>query len=282
MSAAGGNDDALRVVGLRGGVAASESANMTASETAHEPDSDILRGIDLTIAAGEVAVIMGPNGSGKSTLAHVLAGRPGYVATAGTATLNGADLLAMAPHERAQAGLFLVMQHATEVPGLSLTAALELAASQPHNVALEVADVAQRLAAESTAVGLRAELLTRSLNVDASGGERKRSETCQLAVLRPRFAVLDELDSGLDIDALAACASRVEAMTTQGLGVLAITHFPRVLEHLTPDVIHVMVNGQLVASGGSELAAELEATGYAKYQPAADDGTEVSVSIGSL
>ncbi len=270
----------LRITGLRGGIAARETDHATGG--ANSTDRDILRGIDLTIAAGEVAVIMGPNGSGKSTLAHVLAGRPGYEATAGTATLNGADLLTMAPHERARAGLFLVMQHATEVPGLSLTAALELAANQPHNAALDGDDVADRLAEEAAAVGLSAELLTRSLNVDASGGERKRAETCQLAVLRPRFAVLDELDSGLDIDALAACASRVEAMTTRGLGVLAITHFPRVLEHLTPDVIHVMVNGQLVASGGSQLAAELEATGYAKYQPAAADGTEVSVSIGSL
>lgn len=270
MSAHPNSTGELRISGLCGGIAASHSG------------ADILGGIDLTIAAGEVHVIMGPNGSGKSTLAHVLAGRPGYEATAGSVTINGADLLAMQPHERAQAGLFLVMQHATEVPGVSLTAALELAASQPHNAALDVAQVAARLETESAAVGLNPELLARSLNVDASGGERKRSETCQLAVLQPRFAVLDELDSGLDIDALAACASRVEAMTQAGLGVLAITHFPRVLEHLTPDVIHVMVDGQLVASGGSELAAELEATGYAKYQSAAGDGAEVSVSIGSL
>ncbi|WP_428119170.1 Fe-S cluster assembly ATPase SufC [Candidatus Poriferisodalis sp.] len=251
---------------------------------------EILRGINLEVSSGRVHAIMGPNGSGKSTLAHVVMGRPGYEVTAGSVTLNGVDMLSLAPWERAQAGLFLAMQHPTEVPGVSAAQALGEAFAYRAELAGNDAagdgtsnghDVSDRLTAEAAAVGLKAELVARPLNVDMSGGEKKRNETVQLAVLEPRIAILDELDSGLDIDALRACANRIEALTNAGLGVLAITHFSRVLQYLRPDEVHVIVDGQFVDSGGPELADALEADGYARYLPEAPEAG-VAVSIGDI
>lgn len=248
-------------------------------------DTEILRGVDLEVSSGRVHAVMGPNGSGKSTLAHVVMGRPGYEVTAGSVTLDGVDVLSLAPWERAQAGLFLAMQHPTEVPGVSaaqaLAEALALRAGDDGPSDDQLERTRSLLEAEAAAVGLKAELVARPLNVDMSGGEKKRNETVQLAVLQPRIAILDEIDSGLDIDALRACANRIEALTEAGLGVLAITHFTRVLEYLRPDEVHVIVDGRIVDSGGPALAEALEADGYAPYLPEVPDAG-VAVSIGGL
>ena len=224
---------------------------------------EILRGIDLTVRSGEVHAVMGPNGSGKSTLSHVLMGKPGYVVTGGSVTLDGADVLGLEPWQRAKAGLFLAMQYPIEVPGVSLDDLLEEAFVAAGR---DPAEVPALVGAEAERIGLDARLLDRPLNVDLSGGEKKRNETLQLAVLRPRIAILDELDSGLDVDALRACARRIEAATAEeGLGVLAITHYSRLLTELRPDVVHVLARGRIQATGGPELADELERSGYAGY-----------------
>jgi Fe-S cluster assembly ATP-binding protein len=213
---------------------------------------------------------MGPNGSGKSTLAHVLMGRPGYEILGGKVTLDGIDLLSLPTWQRARAGLFLGMQHPIEVPGVSLVTSLT--AARPAIAADEVgagtaaADVGERMRTEAERIGFDERFLHRSLNVDLSGGERKRNETLQLGVLRPRFAVLDEIDSGLDVDALGAVGRRVQEATKEwDLGVLAITHFRRLLDVLHPDVVHVLSNGRVVATGSSELAEIVDRTGYAAY-----------------
>jgi Fe-S cluster assembly ATP-binding protein len=236
-------------------------------------DREILEGIDLEVRSGEVHAVMGPNGSGKSTLAHVLMGRPGYRVTAGRVTLDGVDVLALPTWKRAQAGLFLVPQYPTEVPGVSLEDALGEALTAAGGDRSEVPEL---VAAEAARIGFDPRFLVRPLNVDLSGGEKKRNETVQLGVLRPKFAVLDEVDSGLDIDALRAVARRIEEATTEsGLGALAITHYTRLLHVLRADVVHVLVRGSIVATGGPELAEELERTGYAPYGV---DESGVSVS----
>jgi Fe-S cluster assembly ATP-binding protein len=222
-------------------------------------DRPILTGVDLEVAAGEVHAIMGPNGSGKSTLAHVLAGRPGPRATGGSVHLDDVDLLALAPHERARAGLFLGLQHPVEVPGVTAEAALS-------HAGVAVSDLPSRVQTIAAAVGLRTDLLERPLNVDLSGGERKRSEIVQLCVLRPRFAVLDEIDSGLDVDALDDVGAAITAAVAEwGLGVVAITHHRRLLEVLRPTAVHVFVRGRIVESGGSELVDRLERDGYMSF-----------------
>jgi Fe-S cluster assembly ATP-binding protein len=232
-------------------------------------DKQILNGIDISVSSGEVHVIMGPNGAGKSTLSGVLMGKPGYEVHAGTATLDGVDLLALPAWQRAQAGLHLVMQYPTEVSGVQLIEAMEQALAARGR---DIAGLEQLLSTEADRIGFRSELLHRALNVDLSGGERKRNETLQLAVLDPRIAILDELDSGLDIDALRDCARRVEDATNErGLGVLAITHYNRLLEQLRPDHIHILVKGRIVASGGPELAEVLERDGYAAFTPDGDE-----------
>jgi Fe-S cluster assembly ATP-binding protein len=243
--------------------------------TADVAGRQILHGIDLVVRSGEVHAVMGPNGSGKSTLSHVLMGKPGYVVTGGSVTLDGVDLLALPTWQRAQAGLFLAMQYPVEVPGVSLDDLLtEALAGAGRDVSLVHAEVA----AEAERIGLATRLLDRPVNVDLSGGEKKRNETMQLAVLRPRFAVLDELDSGLDVDALRACARRIEAATTEfDLGVLAITHYTRLLEELKPDVVHILVKGRIVESGGPEMADALETTGYAAWITEDDDATPAAV-----
>jgi len=224
---------------------------------------EILRGIDLVVRSGEVHAVMGPNGSGKSTLSHVIMGRPGYQVTGGSVTLDGVDVLALDTWERAQAGLFLALQYPTEVPGVSVEAMLQASfdaggrdGSQLHSV----------MVAEAERIGFAERFLSRDLNVDLSGGEKKRNETLQLGVLQPKIAILDELDSGLDVDALRDCSRRVEAATKEtGLGVLAITHYTRLLRELKVDQVHILVKGQIKTTGGPELADELEVDGYAAY-----------------
>ena len=221
---------------------------------------DILHGIDLEIRPGEVHAIMGPNGSGKSTLAPVLMGRPGYEVTGGSVTLDGVDLLALPTWERARAGLFLALQHPTEVPGVSLESVVAEAARADGR---STEGIYELLVTEAARIGFDERFLARALNVDLSGGEKKRNETLMLCSLKRRYAVLDEIDSGLDVDALAAVARRIQAATEEdGLGVLAITHFGRFLEVLEPDRVHVLARGRIQVVGGPELAERLEAEGY--------------------
>jgi Fe-S cluster assembly ATP-binding protein len=227
--------------------------------------AEILHGIDLTVSSGEVHAVMGPNGAGKSTLSGVIMGKPGYEVLGGSVTLDGQDVLAMAPFERAVAGLYLAMQYPTEVPGVRLDAVLTEGLRARGR---DTADLVATLRSEAARIGFDERFLARPLNVDLSGGEKKRNETLQLAVLAPRLAILDELDSGLDVDALRACARRVEAATQEDhLGVLAITHYNRLLHELKPDFVHILVKGRIVASGGPELAAELERDGYRAFAP---------------
>ena len=222
---------------------------------------EILTGVDLEVAAGEVHAVMGPNGSGKSTLAHVIAGRSGYDVLDGSVRLDGTELLGMPAWRRAEAGLFLAMQYPTEVPGVSLLDMLTESVCTPEGAA-----VAEQMRSEAGRIGLDEQFLQRPVNVDLSGGERKRNEALQLGVLKPAFAVIDELDSGLDVDALRLVAGRIEEATEHdGLGVLAITHYSRVFAHLRPDSVHVFAGGRIQESGGSELADELEAEGYERW-----------------
>jgi Fe-S cluster assembly ATP-binding protein len=245
----------LVVEGLRAGVAGHQ----------------ILEGIDLEVRSGEVHAVMGPNGSGKSTLGHVLMGRPGYEVLGGRVELDGTDLLPLSPSERASAGLFLCLQYPIEVPGVRLATLLgESLRALGREPEAEPAALEARMEEEADRIGFDRRFLDRPLNVDLSGGEKKRNETLQLGILRPRIAILDEIDSGLDIDALRAVARRVEAETTAGgegepLGVLAVTHYTRLLHELHPDVVHVMVRGKMVETGGPELASQLEETGYERY-----------------
>ncbi|MHB8826876.1 MAG: Fe-S cluster assembly ATPase SufC [Acidimicrobiales bacterium] len=221
---------------------------------------EVLRGLDLAMDSGEVHVIMGPNGSGKSTLAHALAARPGYEVTGGSVTLDGVDLLALSASERARAGLILALQQPLEIPGVRPLDLLAAAGASSEGLRSRMAD-------EAAQVGLRNELLDRFVNVDLSGGERKRAEVVQIGVLRPAFAVFDEIDSGLDVDALGAVARRLDAATREwGCGILAITHFRRLLHELTPTMIHVVSAGRVVATGGPELAEVLERDGYEPFR----------------
>jgi Fe-S cluster assembly ATP-binding protein len=222
-----------------------------------------LKGIDLEINSGEVHAIMGPNGAGKSTLSAVIMGKPGYTVTGGSVTLDDVDMLALPTWQRATAGLHLVMQYPTEVPGVHVDQVLAEALSARGR---DSKDMAARIAVEAGRINFDAELVSRAMNVDLSGGEKKRNETLQLGMLEPKFAILDELDSGLDIDALRDCARRVEDATHENnLGVLAITHYVRLLEELKPDVVHILSAGRIVKTGGPELADILERDGYAAF-----------------
>ncbi len=236
----------------------------------------ILNGIDLVVRSGEVHAVMGPNGAGKSTLSAVVMGKPGYEVHAGEVLLDGVDLLSMPAWQRAQAGLHLVLQYPSEVPGVGLA---DMLAEAYRARGRSTDGLATDVAAEAERINFPVALLDRSLNVDLSGGEKKRNETLQLALLQPKIAILDELDSGLDIDALRDCARRVEAATNEtGLGVLAITHYNRLLEELHPDHVHILVKGRIVASGGPELADQLERDGYEAFSggEAADEPTASS------
>jgi Fe-S cluster assembly ATP-binding protein len=225
--------------------------------------TQILNGITLTIKSGEVHAVMGPNGAGKSTLSAAIMGKPGYTVTSGSILLDGEDVLAMPTWKRAVAGLHLVMQYPTEVPGVKLSDVLSEALTARK---ASLPNLNKTINEEATRISFDTELVNRAVNVDFSGGEKKRNETLQLAVLKPKVAILDELDSGLDIDALRDCAKRVEDATNEDqLGALVITHYSRLFEELKPDFVHILAKGRIVKSGGPELADELERDGYAAY-----------------
>ena len=225
--------------------------------------TQILSDVSLTIKSGEVHAVMGPNGAGKSTLSAALMGKSGYVVTGGSVTLDGVDMLALPTWQRATAGLHLIMQYPTEIPGVMLQDAMSAALDARKRDATNLRSL---IATEAKRISFDTDLVDRAVNVDFSGGEKKRNETVQLAVLQPKIAILDELDSGLDIDALRDCAQRVEDATREmNLGVLVITHYSRLFEQLKPDFVHILTNGRIVKSAGPELADELEVTGYAAY-----------------
>jgi Fe-S cluster assembly ATP-binding protein len=229
-------------------------------------DKDILRGLDLTVKAGEVHAIMGPNGSGKSTLAHVLAGRPGYTVTGGTVLYKGRDLLSMAPEERAREGFFLAFQYPVEIPGVSnvyfLKAALNAIRKHRGQPELDAIDFLSLVKEKARTVEIDEALVKRPVNEGFSGGEKKRNEIFQMAVLEPALAVLDETDSGLDIDALRIVAAGVNRLRSPERAMIVVTHYQRLLDHIVPDFVHVLVEGRIAASGGKEMALELEEKGY--------------------
>ncbi len=229
-------------------------------------DKPILRGVDLSVAAGEVHAIMGPNGSGKSTLAHVIAGRSGYDVIEGEVSLNGKDLLSLAPEERAGEGVFLAFQYPIEIPGVNniymLKAALNGIRKYRGEGELNAADFLAMVKYKAREVGLKENLLNRPVNEGFSGGEKKRNEVFQMSVLEPRLAILDETDSGLDIDALKAVADGVNQLRNAERSFVLVTHYQRLLDHIVPDFVHVLANGRIVKSGSSDLARELEAKGY--------------------
>jgi Fe-S cluster assembly ATP-binding protein len=231
-----------------------------------EEDKAILKGLDLEVAAGAVHAIMGPNGSGKSTLSYVLAGRDGYQVTAGTATLDGADLLAMEPEERAAAGLFLAFQYPVEIPGVGnmtfLRTALNAQRKARGQAEVGAGDFLKLVRDKARALKIDAEMLKRPVNVGFSGGEKKRNEILQMAVLEPSMCILDETDSGLDVDAMRLVADGVNALRDAGRGFLVITHYQRLLDHIRPDVVHIMADGRIVKTGGPELALQVEKNGY--------------------
>ena len=229
-------------------------------------DKPILKGIDLTVPQGEVHAIMGPNGSGKSTLAYVLSGREGYEVTAGSATYDGKDLLAMEPEDRAAAGLFLAFQYPVELPGVGnanfLRTALNAQRRARGEAELDAVQFLKMARGELRRLAMAEDMLKRNVNVGFSGGEKKRNEVLQMAILRPRLALLDETDSGLDIDALKIVAEGVNALRGPDFSALVITHYQRLLDHIVPDRVHVLAGGRILRSGGPELARELEAKGY--------------------
>ena len=232
-----------------------------------EEDKVILRGVDLKIGAGEVHAIMGPNGSGKSTLSYVLAGRDGYQVTDGTAALNGANLLEMDPEARAAAGLFLAFQYPVEIPGVGnmtfLRTALNAQKKARGEPEVSAADFLKLVREKAKTLQIDAEMLKRPVNVGFSGGEKKRNEILQMAVLEPQMCILDETDSGLDVDAMKLVAEGVNALRGAGRSFLLITHYQRLLDHIQPDFVHIMAAGRIIKSGGPELALEVETSGYA-------------------
>jgi Fe-S cluster assembly ATP-binding protein len=236
-------------------------------------DREILRGIDLSVGKGETHAIMGPNGSGKSTLAYVLAGRPGYDVTDGSVTFNGQDLLEMEPDERATAGVFLAFQYPIEIPGVAtmtfLKSALNAQRKARDEPELSTPDFVRKVREVADRLNVTQEMLRRPLNVGFSGGEKKRNEIMQMALLDPALCVMDETDSGLDIDALRVVADGVNTMKSPERGIIVITHYQRLLNHIVPDFVHVLSAGRIVRSGGKELALELEEKGYAEFVEAA-------------
>jgi Fe-S cluster assembly ATP-binding protein len=231
-------------------------------------DKEILKGISLTVPDGEVHAIMGPNGSGKSTLSYVLSGREDYTVTGGSVTFDGQDLLAMAPEARAQAGLFLAFQAPVELPGVGnanfLRTALNAIRRARGEDELDAAQFLKLARAEAKRLQMPDDMLRRNVNVGFSGGEKKRNEVLQMTMLRPKLAILDETDSGLDIDALKIVGEGVNALRAPGFSALVITHHQRLLDHIVPDAVHVLAHGRIVRSGGADLARALEAQGYAQ------------------
>ncbi|MCD0419781.1 Fe-S cluster assembly ATPase SufC [Rubrivivax sp. JA1024] len=236
-------------------------------------DREILHGLTLTVNEGEVHAIMGPNGSGKSTLSHVIAGKPGYEVTGGQILFKGEDLLEMEPNERAAKGVFLAFQYPVEIPGVAtmnfLRTALNAQRKARDEDELSTPDFLKRVREVSGSLGIPQEMLKRGVNVGFSGGEKKRNEVLQMALFQPSLCILDEMDSGLDIDALRIASEGVNALRAPNRSMVVITHYQRLLDYIVPDVVHVMSKGKVVRSGGKELALELEANGYAQYQEAA-------------
>jgi Fe-S cluster assembly ATP-binding protein len=229
-------------------------------------DKEILQGVDLTVSSGETHAIMGPNGSGKSTLAYSIAGHPKYTVTDGSITLDGQDVLSMAVDERARAGLFLAMQYPTEIPGVTVSNFLRTAATSIRGEAPKLRLWVKEVREAMKALEMDPAFAERNVNEGFSGGEKKRHEVLQLELLKPRIAILDETDSGLDVDALRVVSEGVNRVRESGeVGTLLITHYTRILRYITPDFVHVMSAGRIVDSGGAELAATLENEGYARY-----------------
>ncbi|MDG1529723.1 MAG: Fe-S cluster assembly ATPase SufC [Paracoccaceae bacterium] len=232
-----------------------------------EEDKQILKGVDLSIGEGEVHAIMGPNGSGKSTTSYVLSGKDGYVVTDGSAKLNGNDLLDMEPEERAAAGLFLAFQYPVEIPGVGNMTFLRTAVNSQRKARgedeLSAGEFLKVVREKAKALKIDADMLKRPVNVGFSGGEKKRNEILQMAMLEPKMCVLDETDSGLDVDAMKLVAEGVNALRDGKRSFLVITHYQRLLDHIKPDVVHIMANGRIIKSGGPELALEVENNGYA-------------------
>ena len=230
----------------------------------------ILKGLDLTVNAGEVHAIMGPNGSGKSTLAYVLAGKDDYTVTDGEVLFNNRNIFDMAPDERAAAGLFLAFQYPLEIPGVAtmtfLRTALNAQRKKRGEVELSTPEFLKKVREVAGRLSIEQEMLRRAVNVGFSGGEKKRNEVLQMALLEPRLAVLDETDSGLDIDALKIVADGVNHLRASSRAFVVITHYQRLLDYIVPDIVHVLSRGRIVKTGGKELALELEARGYAEYQ----------------
>ncbi|WP_300057382.1 Fe-S cluster assembly ATPase SufC [uncultured Roseobacter sp.] len=231
-----------------------------------EEDKQILKGVDLEIEAGKVHAIMGPNGSGKSTLSYVLSGKDGYEVTDGEALLEGEDILEMEPEERAAAGLFLAFQYPVEIPGVGNMTFLRTAVNAQRKARGEeevsAAEFLKLIRARAKELSIDAEMLKRPVNVGFSGGEKKRNEILQMAMLEPKMCILDETDSGLDVDAMKLVSEGVNALRNEGRGFLVITHYQRLLDHIKPDVVHIMADGKIVKSGGPELALEVENNGY--------------------
>jgi len=232
-----------------------------------EEEKQILKGVDLTVPDGAVHAIMGPNGSGKSTLSYVLAGRDGYEVTGGTAMLDGKSLLDMAPEERAAAGLFLALQYPVEIPGVGNMTFLRTAVNSQRKLRgedeLSATDFLKTIRAEAKKLKIDADMLKRPVNVGFSGGEKKRNEILQMAMLQPKMCILDETDSGLDVDAMKLVSEGVNALRDAGRSFLVITHYQRLLDHIKPDVVHIMAQGRIIKTGGPDLAIEVEHNGYA-------------------
>ena len=236
-------------------------------------EREILHGLTLTVEEGQVHAIMGPNGSGKSTLSHVIAGKPGYEVTGGEILFKGEDLLAMEPEERAAKGVFLAFQYPVEIPGVATMNFLRTALNAQRKARGEgefsTPEFLKKVREVAGSLGIPQEMLKRGVNVGFSGGEKKRNEVLQMALFQPSLCILDEMDSGLDIDALRIASEGVNALRSPQRSMVVITHYQRLLDYIVPDVVHVMAKGRVVKSGGKELALELEATGYAQYTEAA-------------
>jgi Fe-S cluster assembly ATP-binding protein len=246
-----------------------EIKNLQVSVATEKGFTEILRGVDLTIKSGETHAIMGPNGSGKSTLAYSIAGHPKYTITGGSVTLDGADVLAMTVDERAKAGLFLAMQYPVEVPGVSVTNFLRTAATAIRGEAPKLRTWVGEVKEAMAALNMDTEFAERNVNEGFSGGEKKRHEILQLELLKPKIAILDETDSGLDVDALRIVSEGVNRVKENSdLGVMLITHYTRILRYIKPDFVHVFATGRIVEEGGPELADKLEEKGYAEYTTA--------------
>src|SRR3954447_1495081 len=243
-------------------------------------EQEIIRGLSLTIPKGEIHAIMRPNGSGKSTLAKVLAGHPDYKVTGGTVLMDGEDILGLEPDERARRGIFLAFQYPNEIPGVTIANFLRAAvqARLPEGEELEATEYYAKLYEKMDLLEMDRSFTSRAVNEGFSGGEKKRNEILQLAMLRPKYAVLDETDSGLDIDALKVVAHGVNSMRGPDMGILVITHYQRLLEYIVPDHVHVMVQGRIVRSGGKELALELEEKGYESYEVEAEEVGEPAIA----